>query len=203
MKSIMFSIMNISALHKLEEENEHLNDEDEREIRSNLIETIMDKIADYDAHILKYQYDKYLKELVTRGIEFIPVERNEVVLQWDTMFDSLVSDQTRKSTKSYSDQFRWHLFSFDLLPAKKESAAQNSFDTQEKGTLYWFFEYAKEAYLIRNAHLLKASDFDILSKYSTLDNSDMYVFDPSGKWTYIKTHENSCGPYFFYDEWKK
>ena len=200
MESIMYCIMNIDVLQKLEEENEHLDDGDEREIRSNLIESIMDKIADYDAHIMKYQYDEYLKELVTRGIEFIPVNRKEVVSQWDILFDSLVSDQTRKNTKYYSNQFKWHLFSFDLLPAKKKSAAQIAFDSQEKDTIYWFFEYAKEAYLIKNAHLLKASDFDILSEYSTMDNADMYVFDPSGKWTYIKTHEDSCGPYFFYDE---
>lgn len=192
----MYNIVNVSELHKLEEENEQLDD-NEREIRSNLIEEIMEKITEYDAHIWKYQYDNYLKELITRGIEFIPVNRDEVVSKWDKMFDSLVSDQTRKNTKHYSNQFRWHLFSFELLPVKKESSAQIAFDSQEKDTLYWFFEYAKEAYLIKNAHLLKASDFDILSEYSTLNNADMYVYDPSGKWTYIKTHEELCGPYFF------
>ena len=200
MESIIFSIMNMNALMKLEEENAHINDDNEREIRSKLIEAIMDKIADYDVHVRKYQYDKYLKELMTRGIKFIPVDRKEVVSQWDMLYDSLVSDQTRKNTKCYNDQFKWHLFSFDLLPTKKKSAAQIAFDSQEKGTLYWFFENSKEAYLVINAHLLKASDFEVLCEYSTLNIADMYVFDPSRKWTYVKTHEDSCGPYFFIDE---
>ena len=35
-----------------------------------------------------------------------------------------------------------------------------------------------------------------LMEESPLNRSDMYFFDPVNKWTYVKPHEEYCGPYF-------
>jgi hypothetical protein len=29
----------------------------------------------------------------------------------------------------------------------------------------------------------------------------MYFFDPANRWTYVKPHEEYCGPYFFKIDW--
>ena len=66
-----------------------------------------------------------------------------------------------------------------------------------KSELYLFFDYAKEVYLVRNAHLLTAADVEALRENSSLNHSDMYFFDSANGWTYSKPHEEYCGPYFF------
>ena len=51
----------------------------------------------------------------------------------------------------------------------------------------------RKLYLVENAHLFKAEDFD----HDFIPFSDFYLFSPEGKWTYIHTHESYCGPYFY------
>ena len=197
MESIALKILNLNAIVELEEENERLQDIKEKEIRRRLIDEIWYKISDYDAHIFEFNYNEYMNKLSERGIGFVPIEKELVSEQWDALFSSLVSEDTKRNKKHYSDQFKWHLFSFELLPATYASAAQEDFDAQIKDTLYMFFQYAREAYLIKDAYLLKADDLNVLGEFSTMEKADMYVFNPSAKWTYVKTHEASCGPYFF------
>lgn len=194
MESIALKIMNIDALNRVEEEIEQLQDIHEKETRKHLLEAIWDKIRDYDAHILDYEYKQHILELSERGLEFVPVEKSHVTAKWDELFASTVSEQSRKHAKQYNNQFKWHLFSFCLLDALKADDARAAFDTIKKDTVYLFFQYAKESFLVKNASLLKAKDLDF---DSDMDKADIYVFDPIEKWTYVKTHEKSCGPYFY------
>ena len=197
MESIMFRIINLNELYQLEEEIEKMGDSQERETRTRLIEQIMEKITDYDVHVREYAYQQSVQNLVNRGIIFEPVSRESVVTEWDKQFDSLVSAETKKATKHYTNQFRWHLFSFELIPAVHEDQARIAFNEIEKGELYLFFDYADETYRVKNAHLLTAEDVEALRENSSLNLSDMYFYDPLNKWTYIKPHEEYCGPYFF------
>ena len=88
------------------------------------------------------------------------------------------------------------MFSFELLSAVQGDQARTAFNEIEKGELYLFFDYADEAYRVKNAHLLTADDVEALRESSSLNRSDMYFYDPLNKWTYIKPHEEYCGPYF-------
>ena len=197
MESIIFRIMNLKEYHQLYEETEQLSDAAERESRLKLLEQIMEKITDYDVHVREYAYQQSVQALIDRGVIFEPIERSTVVAQWDEQFDRLVSPEAKQAAPHYTDQFRWHLFSFELLPATKEDAARTTFDEMEKHELYLFFDYAEESYRVKNAHLLTANDIETLRENSSLDLSDMYFFDPANKWTYIRAHEDHCGPYFF------
>ena len=197
MESIMFRIMNLKGLHQLEKEIEQMSDEQERNTRAVLIEQIMDKITDYDVHVREYAYQQVIQALTDRGIVFEPTDRAAVVAEWDHQIDSLVSTEAKQSAKHYTNQFRWHLFSFDLLPAIQGNHARTAFNEMEKRELYVFFDYADEAYRVKNAHLLTADDIEALRENSSLNLSDMYFFAPLNKWTYIKAHEEYCGPYFF------
>ena len=193
----MFRIMNLKGLHQLEDEIEQMSDVEERNARTKLIEQIMEKVTDYDVHIREYAYQQSVQALIDRGIIFETVSRDSIVEKWDHQFDALVSAEAKAAAKHYTNQFRWHLFSFELLPAVQEDGARSAFDKMQKQELYMFFDYAEEAYCIKNAHLLTSADVEALRENSSLDRSDMYFFDPNNRWTYIKPHEEYCGPYFF------
>ena len=45
--------------------------------------------------------------------------------------------------------------------------------------------------------MITAADVEALRENSPLNLSDMYFFDPANRWTYVKPHEEYCGPYFF------
>lgn len=197
MESILFRIMNLQELHQLEDEIEQMDDVREREARTRLIDQIMERITDYDVHVREYAYKKAIQSLVERGIIFEPVDRTPVITKWDNQFDSLVSNDSKQAAPHYSDQFRWHLFSFELLPAIQGDDARVAFNNMSKLEMYLFFDYADEAYWIKNAYLLTADDVEALRENSPLNLSDMYFFDPTAQWTYIKPHEEYCGPYFF------
>ena len=196
MESIIFRIMNLKEFHKLMEEIEEMTDEAEKEARMKLLEEIQDKITDYDVHVREYAYRQTVKSLLERGIVPEPVDRAPVVEAWDEQFDKQVSAEAKQAAIHYTDQFRWHIFSFELLPAMQRDEARKAFDKMPKQDVYLFFDYTEECYRIRNAHLLSAKDVEDLREESPLNRSDMYFFDPVNKWTYVKPHEEYCGPYF-------
>lgn len=196
MESILFRIMNLQELHQLEDEIEQMDDEQEREARSRLIDQIMERITDYDVHVREYAYQQAVQSLIDRGIILEAIDRLPIVTEWDWQFDRLVSAEAKQAAKHYSNLFRWHLFSFELLPAIQGDDARIAFNNMSKLEMYLFFDYADEAYRIKNAHLLTADDIEALRENSPLNLSDMYFFDPLNKWTYITPHEESCGPYF-------
>ena len=197
MESILFRIMNLQELHQLKDEIEQIGDAQEREARTRLVGQIMEKITDYDVHVREYAYQQAVHVLINRGIIFEPVDREPIVTEWDSQFDSLVSTDAKQSAQHYTNQFRWHLFSFELLPAIQGDKARTAFDKWNKQELYLFFDYADEAYRVKNAHLLTSKDVESLRENSSLDHSDMYFFDPLNSWIYVKPHEEYCGPYFF------
>lgn len=197
MQSIMFRIMNLDGLHHLEEENELLSDPEEREARRRLIEAVMDKVTDYDVHVREYAWKQTARAIQSRGISLEQVERDAVISAWDRCFDSLVTAEQKAFARHYSDQFRWHLFSFALLPALQGEEAQMAFDTTGKDDVFLFFDCAEETFRVKNAHLLAAEDLEALREDSPLDYADMYIFDAAGKWTYVRPHEEYCGPYYF------
>lgn len=197
MESIMHRIINWSGLWELQEEIRQLENETERDTRNHLLLRALDAITDYDVHVREYAWKQTIQDLLDRGIAIEPIDRAMVVSQWDACFDSLVSDEAKRAAEHYSDQFRWHLFSFDLLPAVQGDEARAAFDRVEKQELYLFFDRVDLCYLIKNAHLLTAADIEVVKENSPLDYMDMYFFNPAGEWSYVKTHEEYCGPYFF------
>lgn len=201
MESILFRILNLKEFHLLEDEARQLEDAKECEIRTKLLEhmfdAVLDAVTDYDVHVREYAWKQTIRERMDRGIAIEPVDRAEAVGQWDACFDSLVSAEAKQEANHYTNQFRWHLFSFELLPCVKENMAKATFDSMEKTELYLFFDYADECYLVKNAHLLTAADIEAVKENSPLNYSDLYFFDPVGKWTYVETHEGYLGPYFF------
>lgn len=190
-------ILNLLEYFTVEEEFSKFEDETEREIRLELLEKVMNAAMDLDVHISEYLYKKKIRELNDRGICFAAVEREPVVKAWDAMFDALVPPEEKAAAKHYNDQFRWHLFSFELLKAVTGDEAKLLFDETKKDELYLFYDYDDSCYRVTGASKLTTKDIEELSEYGKFDSADKYFFDPKGKWCYVVTHEATCGPYFY------
>ncbi len=85
----------------------------------------------------------------------------------------------------------WHIFSFEILPKctfliGKE--ARNAFDLQDKENAIMYLPFQKK---IKEANM-SAEEIDSFT--------ECYVVSEDKTWTYIKTHEDMCGPYFYKKE---
>lgn len=184
-------IINYNMYFEELEKSCDISDENERELRLSLLSKIQDAALEWECHMLEYDYKQFCKELLERGIRFTPVNDRTTKAKWTKLFATSVPKEKRKEV--HFEQFRWHLFSFELLDALTEEDARIAFDAEPKDFVYLFWQHKKEAYLIENVHLLKAEDFD----HDFIPHPDIYLFSPKGKWTYIHTHESMCGPYFY------
>ena len=168
-----------------------LSDEKEREIHLSLLNRIQDTVLEWEYHAQEYAYKQFCKELLERSIRFTPINARTIKAKWTKFFAASVPKEKRKEV--HFEQFRWHLFSFPILDALEEDDARAAFDAEPKDSVYLFCQHTDKAYLVENAHLFKAEDFD----HDFIPFKDFYLFSPEGKWTYIHTHECMCGPYFY------
>lgn len=177
----------------IQESNRTLSLTDKAEIvnRQEMLHKIMEAAREYYDHVNAYDYQQFCDELPKRGIRFTPVNRNATMAKWTKIFAASISKENRNHV--HFEQYKWHLFSFELLDALTEEKARTAFDRCPKHTVYLFCQDTKEAYLVENAHLLKAEDFE----HRFLPYPDIYIFSAEEKWTYIHTHEPNCGPYFY------
>ena len=184
-------LINFHVYLKESNKSQNLTDHAEIVTRQEMLAEIMELTRDYYEHVNEYDYKQFCKELMERGIHFSPVNDRTTKARWTKLFAAPVSKEDRK--KVYFEQYRWHLFSFELLKALSDDEARAAFDDEPKDSVYLFWQHTDKAYLVENAHLFKAEDFD----HDFIPFSDFYLFSPEGKWTYIHTHESMCGPYFY------
>ena len=184
-------LIDFNVYLKESNKSQALSDHAEIVTRQEMLSEIMELIREYYLHVNEYDYKQFCEELLERGIRFTPVNDRTTKAKWTKLFAASVPKEKRKEV--HFEQFRWHLFSFELLDALTEDDARAAFDAEPKDAVYLFWQHTKKAYLLENAHLLKAEDLD----HDFIPHPDMYLFSPEGKWTYIHTHESMCGPYFY------
>ena len=184
-------LINFHVYLKESNKSQNLTDHAEIVTRQEMLSEIMELTRDYYEHVNEYDYKQFCKELKNRGIHFTPVNDRTTKASWTKLFASSIPKEKRKEV--HFEQYRWHLFSFELLKAFSDDAARAAFDAEPKDSVYLFWQHRDQAYLVENAHLFKAEDFD----HDFIPFSDFYLFSPEGKWTYIHTHESMCGPYFY------
>ncbi len=184
-------MFNYDAYFEEMEKTCDIPDDNEVDIRLSLLHKLQNAALEWDIHIQEYNYKQFLKELYERGLRFTPVNDRTTKAKWTKLFASSVPKEKRKEV--HFEQFRWHLFSFPVLDALEDDEARAAFDAEPKDSLYLFWQHTDKAYLVENAHLFKAEDFD----HDFIPFSDFYLFSPEGKWTYVHTHESMCGPHFY------
>ena len=184
-------LINFNVYLKESNKSQALTDHAEIVTRQEMLSEIMELTRDYYNHVNEYDYKQFCKELVERGIRFIPVNNRTTKAKWTKLFAAPIPEEDRKLV--HFEQYRWHLFSFELLHALTDDAARTAFDAEPKNSVYLFWQHTNKAYLVENTHLFQAKDFD----HDFIPHPDFYLFSPEGKWTYIHTHEIMCGPYFY------
>ncbi|MCG7336107.1 DUF4275 family protein [Sporosarcina sp. ACRSM] len=140
---------------------------------------------------IKFIQENYLfkKNLLDKGvmIEDLFEEAEEIKDLWDSAFAKNVNEEMRESI--HYDQFKWHIFSYEKQDCFKGSAARKAFDAVFKDELYVMYQNSPYIMQYSKADKVIAADFD--------SQQDIYIFDKHFTWTYVHTHEETCGPYFY------
>lgn len=116
----------------------------------------------------------------------------EFYKKWFEVFAQGISDKQIQKYVVDTGNYIWHIFSFELIDMDK----------------YLVGDEAKKAYnsIDKNGALYVELDDDNgvqdvtweLSRAEEIDKfCELYVVGRDFEWTYIKTHEPACGPYFF------
>lgn len=106
--------------------------------------------------------------------------------QWEDAFASSLTETNKK--KIYLCDYLWHVFSYEKIDCSKNEKAEELFNAQKKKSCYIFFQHSNNVLLVDRASNLSSFDF--------AHEEDVYVVDKNFSWTYVKTHELDCGPYF-------
>ena len=170
------------------EKIELISDEAEKANRFQLLDTVIDKINEYNGYVSDYEYCQKKQEIISRGVAFIPQSNTRTIKSnWSKLFAASISSDEKRAIGYES--YRWHIFSFEKVSALTNSKARNAFNKCKKDRVFAFYQHKDEAFYVENAQLLKSTDFD--------SDDDIYIFDMVNKWTYVHTHESQCGPYFY------
>lgn len=86
-------------------------------------------------------------------------------------------------------RFLWHIFSFEFLNCEAEENAKTMFNQENKGTCVIVSNVDDIAYCLENAENITA---ELLEQFV-----DVTITASDFSWTYAKTHEDMCGPYFY------
>ena len=117
--------------------------------------------------------------------------RSEFYSAWLSHFAKGVSRENIEKYVVSNRNYLWHVFSWELLDKKVflsgDSAKQAYDQIDKRNTLYidWF-EDDETKKLTTKLSTAKALD----------EMTEIYVIASDFSWTYIKTHESMCGPYF-------
>ena len=119
------------------------------------------------------------------------MRKEEFYNKWIEVFASNIpKNDIQKYVKS-TGNYIWHIFSWELLNENQyligEKAKEAYDKIDKKGAFYieWFEDkHTKD--MICDLNTAKALD----------DFVEIYIVGKDFKWTYIKTHEGMCGPYF-------
>ncbi len=117
--------------------------------------------------------------------------KKEFYNKWIEVFAKNIPEKDIKKYVKSTGNYIWHIFSWELLTENQYltgEKAKEAYDIIDKnGAVYikWF-EDNQTKDLICELNTAKALE----------DFAEIYVVGKDFKWTYIKTHEGMCGPYF-------
>lgn len=117
--------------------------------------------------------------------------KDEFYSNWLAHFADGISNEDLQQYVVATGNLIWHIFSWELLDDNKflkGPEAKAAYDQIDKGgALYtkWFYDEEVRK-LPQQLHTAKALD----------EMVEVYVVAADFSWTYIKTHEDMCGPYF-------
>ena len=117
--------------------------------------------------------------------------RNEFYSEWLKHFAKGISRENIEKYVVSTGNYLWHVFSWELLDKKSYlsgDSARKAYDQIDKSNalcIEWF-EDDETKNLTAKRNTANALD----------EMTEIYVIASDFSWTYIKTHESMCGPYF-------
>lgn len=111
--------------------------------------------------------------------------------RWEEIFARHLSDQEKEGI--YLCSYLWHVFSYEERDYLQKEQADQAFNNISKNKCYVFYQHSDYAFIIENAEPTLINDF---LRKDDWDEEDIYIVDKDFTWTYVNTHERSCGPYF-------
>ncbi|MDD5923889.1 MAG: DUF4275 family protein [Clostridia bacterium] len=130
------------------------------------------------------------------NIKAMPLDKKEIKQykkEWINFFAPKDADikEIKKiclSSHKYTP-FLWHIFSFNFVNCESEDDAKTMFNQQNKNICVIVSNVDYIAYRLENAENITA---ELLDRFV-----DVTITASDFSWTYTKTHENTCGPYFY------
>lgn len=122
----------------------------------------------------KKETKEYKKEWVNR---FAPADAN------------IKEIKTLCATSRKYNPFLWHIFSFGFLKSETNENANAMFNRESKESCVILSNADDFAYRLENADKITA---ELLEQFT-----DVTITASDFSWTYTKTHEETCGPYFY------
>ena len=127
-----------------------------------------------------------------------------VVDKWLSMFAKDVPKEILANHVTKSGNFLWHIFSWGKAFCLDGGAAREALDSLAYDTsCIMFFGGCSENGEICIDDLSfcdnpSSAQLDELQEQLLFTKKDIYVVGKDFRWTYVLTHEMSCGPYFCY-----
>ena len=128
------------------------------------------------------------------GIEYFELSEKEINLYKKNWVDAFSPNNIDKkeieklclSNKKYTS-FLWHIFSYEIL--KSEENPKECYNVENKSKCVIISNIDTIGFSITNAKKLCAERLD--------EFIDVTVSSTNFSWTYCKTHEEMCGPYYY------
>lgn len=138
--------------------------------------------------------NKHIAFLQSSDIEMMaltPDEKENYKREWFERF--IPADKHQKALEYYcldKHGYLWHAFSGNLMEHFEGEEARNAFNETAKKDAVLLANWDDIASCrIKNATGILAENLD--------DLDDVILTDSNFEWTYSKTHEDDCGPYFY------
>ena len=115
----------------------------------------------------------------------------DFIEEWLTHFAGDIPNKFLKK-RVFNGGFIWHIFSFNKISQGQYLSGDDAravFDGIDKSGAKYYLLWDDEAVVKK---LKKGMDAKYIDEFE-----EFYVVASNWSWTYIKTHEDDCGPYFY------
>ena len=121
------------------------------------------------------------------------MDKKEIINNWISSFASNVKSEELQKHVFADCNFLWHIFSWEFVPCLSGNEARKAFDSlQYEKAIMFHCGYSQNGINIKNITVTGKISASDLEKFN-----DVYVSGVNYDWTYVHTHEEDCGPYFY------
>ena len=161
-----------------------------REIINHILDSLPEEELEKIHYLLQTIEEDYLfrKSFTDKGVIISQYEEPQSIYKaWDSVFAKNISEETKHSI--FYEQLKWHIFSYEKQHCLNGDEARKAFDDVPKDELFVMYQFSPHVLKLSAAQDVVAADFD--------SQQDIYIFDRDYTWTYVHTHEEQCGPYYY------